>query len=335
MEHHKKCLENKCRVCGNKPKGYIYKKESVACQKVLSSVLGLDVTSEPGEIYPSVVCNRCYATLKELDKAMEKGIMRETNLNSCSWLPHSEDCPVCSMVSLGGKPKRRKMALEVQGRPSCNDVNRAIVERVSLLTTHLQNPQNPIHPSYFLPSPMVTDLMCLNCKQLALQPLEVSTCQHYLCVPCIIKCYEDSSILSCSCGSGPVTAYHLRLPPPVVMKVLNGLLVRCVNGCREVMEFEHLHQHITSKCAVVNIPPTSKVTVDLLLHAPDPEGRSQMETETIGLLVEKLLPANGSITVKSNSGKVLHRCIHKWGYLLLLHLAFITSTCDNTKGRIK
>ena len=115
---------------------------------------------------------------------------------------------------------------------------------------------------------------------------------------CTIKCYEDSSILSCPCGSGPVTAYQLRLPPPVIMKVLNSLLVRCAIGCREVMEFEHLHhQHMSSKCTMVNIPPPSKVTVDLLLRAPDPECRSQMETQTIGLIVEKLLPANGSITV--------------------------------------
>ena len=42
MEHHKRCLENQCRVCGKKPNGYKYKKTGDSCQAVLSSVLGLE-----------------------------------------------------------------------------------------------------------------------------------------------------------------------------------------------------------------------------------------------------------------------------------------------------
>lgn len=104
MEHHKQCLGNRCRVCGKKPNGYIHKKESDACQRVLLSMLGLDVSCESEEIYPPVVCNGCYATLKELVKAEEKGIVRVTNLVPYTWLPHSEDCQICSIVPCGGKP---------------------------------------------------------------------------------------------------------------------------------------------------------------------------------------------------------------------------------------
>ena len=53
--------------------------------------------------------------MKEIQK--ERGEVRSTNLKSKSWLPHSEDCEICLTVSGGGKPKRRKVALEVKGRP--------------------------------------------------------------------------------------------------------------------------------------------------------------------------------------------------------------------------
>jgi hypothetical protein len=269
-------------------------------QRVLSSVLGLDVSSESGDIYPPVVCNRCYATLKELVKAKEKGKMRVTNLTPCTWSPHSDECQVCSVVPAGGKPKRRKITLEVKGRPSGNNINRAIMERVARLYP-FQEITSPTHPSYFLPNELLTDLICTTCGLITTKVLEVSTCQHYLCAQCIINCCEASSVLFC-CSS--VTAEMLRFPPPVAIKVLKSLLVRCFNGCGQVMELKYLHQHLSSNCIEVHIPPPSQVTVEHLLHASDIEGQTQTVTQTIGLLVEKLLPTNGSITVKFNSGKV-------------------------------
>ena len=85
MELH---IENKCRVCGNKPKGYKHNKNSDACQGILSSVFGLDVAAESDEIYPPVVCNSCYLTMRELEKAKQKGAARATNLVLYSWTPH-------------------------------------------------------------------------------------------------------------------------------------------------------------------------------------------------------------------------------------------------------
>ena len=71
-----------CRVCGKKlkPNGYKLEIHARLCQ--LSLVLGFDISLESSEdVYiPSpVVCHRRYATLKELEKAKKKGIMRETS----------------------------------------------------------------------------------------------------------------------------------------------------------------------------------------------------------------------------------------------------------------
>lgn len=79
MEQHKEYLKIQCRVCGKKPKRYKHDKNSDACQGVLSSVLELDVSSESEYIYPPVVCNSCYLTLKEIEKANKRGEMRSTN----------------------------------------------------------------------------------------------------------------------------------------------------------------------------------------------------------------------------------------------------------------
>ena len=139
--------------------------------------------------------------------------MRETNLTLCSWLPHSEeDCQICSAVSCAGKPKRRKVTLEVKGRPSCANVSRAIVERVTLLNAPKYGIFS-IHPSYFLPNSMLMDLVCLICGCIPNQPFDVSICP---CKQCIISCYETAGVvLSCPCDSGPIVAHQLHLPPVV------------------------------------------------------------------------------------------------------------------------
>ena len=65
MEQHTKLLKNRCRVCGNKPRGYVHNKQSKACGSLLSTLLAIDVMSESEDIFPPVVCNSCYITLKK------------------------------------------------------------------------------------------------------------------------------------------------------------------------------------------------------------------------------------------------------------------------------
>ena len=268
-------------------------------------MLSLEVSSESDNIYPPVVCNSCYLTLKEIQKAKERGEVRSTNLKLKSWLPHSEDCEVCLTVSGGGKPKRRKVALEVKGRPSKDNMNRSIMTRVA----EIDPPQFvnfQLQPSYFLPNSMLNDLLCLSCSCIPNQPLEIATCRHYICVPCIVSSCESGSSLLCNCNGRSILPHHLCIPSPVVMKVFSSLLVRCKNDCGEVMQLKDLKLHITSNCTHIEIPSPSKITVNHLLHTSDIPTQSRMEKQAIGLLVDKLMPTNGFISCRSASGKVRH-----------------------------
>ena len=157
MEAHKVHLKNLCRVCGKKPKGYIHKKISEACQSLLSSELDIHTAStEPDNIYPPGVCNSCYLILKQ----KQKGEIMATNLVEHTWVPHDEECQICTAPpSAGGKPKRRKITLEVKGRPNSSDTTRAILAKVATLTIpHYAD--TPFNTTAFIRNPILEDLTC-------------------------------------------------------------------------------------------------------------------------------------------------------------------------------
>ena len=264
MELHKKHIENKCKVCGNKPKGYKHNKNSDACQGILSSVFGLDVAAESDEIYPPVVCNSCYLTMRELEKAKQKGAARATNLVLYSWTPHREESCPCSMVSRGGKPVKKKRKLEIKGRPSSENINHAVMSKIAEFNI-APYIDSPLLPTYFLPNSMLDDLICQRCACIPNQSVEVLTCRHFLCAQCILSVCETNTPLYC-CTTSPITAHQLSLPSPLVVKLLDSLLVQCKNGCGEIMELKHLKNHLKSNCTTIEIPPPSKITVDNLLN---------------------------------------------------------------------
>ena len=103
----------KCRVCGRKSSGYVHNKNSNKCEALLSTLLDINVTTEPEDTFPPIVCNSCYIILK---KAKEEGRdIMTTALQTYSWEPHTDFCQLCLEVcgdSSGGRPKRKR-----KGRP--------------------------------------------------------------------------------------------------------------------------------------------------------------------------------------------------------------------------
>jgi hypothetical protein len=95
-------------------------------------------------------------------------------------------------------------------------------------------------------------------------------------------------------------------PSPLVAKYLASLLVRCTKGCGQVVEFQHLRTHLESNCTSTPIPAPSFVSVQQLLD--NLSETSLMQVQTTGLLLDKLLPASGSITCKTPKGKVSTSC---------------------------
>lgn len=104
MEGHSKLIKNRCRVCARKPTGYMHKKLSTTCESLLSTLLKVDVRSESEEVFPPVVCNSCYLTLK---KAKEEGTdIALTTLITHTWEPHTDLCQLCLESPSGGRPKK-------------------------------------------------------------------------------------------------------------------------------------------------------------------------------------------------------------------------------------
>ena len=294
MEAHKEHIKILCRVCGKKPKGYVHKKNSDACKGILSSVLGLEVETESEDIYPSGICNSCYLILKR----KQNGDIRTTNLSPFTWLPHEDQCQICTAgPSSGGKPKRRKVALEIKGRPSADSVRAILMTIDDLDTPHYA--AAPLSTTAFLSTSFLTDLACRKCGCIPNEPVELSTCRHYICVPCIRQSCDGGNTLICDCSDTVIKASDLRPPPPVVVKLYDGLLVIC--KCGQIVEFKTLKQHLASQCMQTDIPSPSKVTArNLLESTPD----SQMQTQTMGFLVDKLMSNNKFLTYRNSSGKV-------------------------------
>ena len=90
MEQHKNCIEKRCRLCGRKPKGYVHSKYSAKCESLLSTLLKISVAKESDDIFPPVVCNSCYITLKKAKE--DDADIVTTTICPFVWEPHSDVC---------------------------------------------------------------------------------------------------------------------------------------------------------------------------------------------------------------------------------------------------
>lgn len=271
----------------------MHNKNSEACKAVLLSV-SIVVDSDITDIQPDTVCNSCYIILGQTKKAKERGdATRDIHVHT--WLPHTESCSLCSEESFGGRPKKRK----VEGRPK-DSVNYLRMVN-SLHLTQLTD--SSLHRSYFCSSSVLEDLVCKICSCVPCQPVEILSCRHFLCKTCIVSACETGS-MSCPCNSLTLHASQLIAPSNVVLKLLESLLVRCTKGCGQVMELKHLRAHLTCNCASTLVPSPSNISVQQLLDQDHSSTPSIMKVQTLGLLLDEVLPASRSITCKTPSGKV-------------------------------
>ena len=87
--------------------GYVHSKYSQKCASLLFTLLNIRVTTESEDIFPPVVCNSCYLTLKKT-KEDETNILT-TPLSMFAWELHNDLCELCLVVggeSSGGRPPR-------------------------------------------------------------------------------------------------------------------------------------------------------------------------------------------------------------------------------------
>ena len=75
---------------------------------LLSTLLNISVTTESDDIFPSVVCNSCYITVK---KAKEDTNILTSTIYQFAWEAHYDFCEICLEVggdSSGGRLKRKR-----------------------------------------------------------------------------------------------------------------------------------------------------------------------------------------------------------------------------------
>lgn len=274
----------------------MHKKDSHACKSLLKATLGVDVDSEPKEIFPVLVCNNCYRSMQRIQSSKESGMVLSTQLRLSSWVPHSESCPVCYCDNGSDKHKRRRSGT---GRPCSNDISH--LSREVMRVVNNINPRQysnlPLQRSHFLPTPNIQSLLCKHCLCIPNRPLELLPCRHLVCISCITR-ITKTNILTCACS--PIESQVVE-PHPVVTELLGSLLLTCPGGCGQIIALGHLLEHQQSNCAMGNIPLLSQINIQQLVDSPP---GSEVEQHVMGLLVEKFIPSSGSITYKSSNGRV-------------------------------
>ena len=259
-------LQNLCRVCGNRIKTYKHNKIKEVCKGALSKLFDIAVEEEDEFVSPPFVCHCCYLTLSQVLNAKESGQFRETDLTPKVWAPHTDTCQICENAQIiqRGRPKKRK----AKGRPSVDDCHyqgRKIVHRLSHLNIHKYVDCEP-PLQYFLTTPHLDHFSCQICHSIPTEPIQLLGCQHLMCTSCIRNQCENEAII-CSCGN-PVYAESICLPSNFV------------------------------------VPSPLSITVEQLLELQSKNSPSQLRAQTVGLLVEKLAPSNGSLTCRSSLGQV-------------------------------
>ena len=178
----------------------------------------------------------------------------------------------------------------------------------------------PLQKSYFISSPILDKLICNYCKCIPNKPVELLTCRHLLCMSCILSVCENGP-LSCMCNNKIVNPHELCEPSHITLDILGSSLIRCNQTCGEIMELHQFMSHLESGCcSEVQVPSPSKLSVRQFLDLQQDQAPSQLQLFTKGILVDSIVPAAGSITCRSATGKVnlITDNTKKWHCLLCL-----------------
>ena len=221
----------------------------------LFSVFQIRVEEESGDIYPSGVCHGCYLTLRKLLNAKEAGQYRNTDLVPLTWIPHNDLCQLCENTSVTprGRPKKRRGS----GRPRADDIQhqgRKIYHHVGHLQTHKYY-NTSLDSKHFLATLCLEDLHCVICHSIPNEPVQIQGCGHLMCVTCVCSRCESESETAC-CSGVPIAAESLCVPSALIKKCLDNLLIHCVKGCGQILEFKHLMIHTDSECTNTPLPST-------------------------------------------------------------------------------
>ena len=311
MENHKKWLESLCRICTKRLGRVSYSLETPAEKKnnkiLIQECFDCPIPTNP-DIHPSRYCNSCYCTMKRMWMAKKNGRVYRTSLTLSCWEEHQDsDCVTCGMMQgrkLGGRPKTTKSICGCPGN---------LVDHIRSVAGTKYRCSDPLTISRFIPETAVCmeELVCKSCNNIIDEPVELP-CKHTLCCACCFQLLRsNSSIISCPrCNQGhSIVAQSFQSPPPLMDKLLKKLVVRCEREkCMKFIHLSDLKSHLESKCTLYAHSVQHFITLDQVLQQPADIPPTQIEMETAGHVVRKILsqsqtpfslPTGGHVSTRS------------------------------------
>ncbi len=112
-DFHQQRVAQHCRVCGGRLTRVTYKCSTNTNKDKLKKYLGVNVEGDKEGVHPPLFCNKCWASLKKVEKATSSGTVSRTSLtqNPFPWTEHTDTCTTCEHFHhkcLGDRPRKRK-----------------------------------------------------------------------------------------------------------------------------------------------------------------------------------------------------------------------------------
>ena len=287
MDLHMKRLQTLCRICSRKLGKVSYSTTSALMSEFFQ---GNHTSSDNPAVHPPRFCNSCYLTMRQTMKARKDGSVHRTSLTLHSWIEHQDEgCSTCDMVvarSVGGRPKKKKNI------PSCPP---GLTQHIQVVAGPRYRYSVPLTTDRFLSHPAgglglcTADVTCSCCNNIVDQAVELA-CKHLLCCTCCLKLLTTNhDCIPCPhCKQKhPQVVASIQAPPPLVVKFLQQLLVRCDRvECTEAVYLKDLQAHLDSRrCKKrTNVGP-----VLTPMEQPTSAPPTRAEMETAGLVVRKIL----------------------------------------------
>ena len=278
---HIKQLQAHCRVCaGRLSRVSFSSSEPKTCSPLLSDCLGIDAKTDLPHIHPPKTCNKCYATMKKI----QKGAV--SSLQPFPFTEHfdDDDCGVCthfSMMSKGGRPSKKRHTLT------------GIAQHIRMCAgPKLSHKKFSLSFSRFYAPPQssisLTDIQCPICKCIVDQPIEIP-CKVPACLDCCLWLIQKGDMSNCpSCGSEHEVDFStFSQIPAFLLKILLQQVLHCI--CSKPVRLEHLRAHLDTSCKelVADIP--SSVTLEQILEQPLDTPPTTFERQVVGHLFRKMM----------------------------------------------
>ena len=213
---HTKSLQQFCRVCG----GFLQKKyKKYSCsehKESLGKAFGVGTTGNT-TVVPSHFCKRCFAIMRQIISAQEKGHTYDHSVTLFSWQPHTKDYTVCDATTshkTGGRPPKKATK---RGQTKGTSINK-LVDHINTIANHSSLPELQLME---LQKDMGSEVACQHCKKMLQNPIKLP-CSHHACAGCVKDCLLSSKVLSYpQCNTGhPLELSSLFTPSALLLQLL-------------------------------------------------------------------------------------------------------------------